>query len=584
MENILIMKPRRAFSLVEMLIAVSLAGIVASIAVVTIANVVSSTKQQKLASDVKAVNRSISAFVASGGDLSDEKTADEVLVALKRHVQHAGRLPGLGGSKLDSRVTLRMQSPNEARTDAWRAYWNAATRRFELARSGDGPGIEAFELDPDLGEKDYAADESSSRFLYAAEDEWIWDYTEASPTNPEGTTPVSLAPEPSEPSAPETPISSPSPPGGSQPLQPPQFSKLSGDYPILDFDLPLTLTNPNPAGSSRLYYSVDYGNWRRYDGAISVPPDANVAAQAIASSATYTNSPRVDHRYAATPLPLEPPDILPDRPEMGLFSGREVSVTLESPNDPAVSTLQYRIAGDPWQDYSGPFSVSRDDYPKGALIRARAIPSHPHYSTSTATLRTLGIERLSVTGEAEGSFSDPVGGQGMTSNLAAGGTSEYFEWGDDSLDGHSRSWLSYESTSFNSIAGGDRFQVGSLSYYNGSIVSGSGADAVSFAIDLNFDVNGSRAATAFDFDFDLINTPNARNDPWDAADFVRIAQPVANQTIAINGIEFEFQLEFGETTADGVSLFDEFHVLEERSATTQLYGTLLELGSLDFNR
>jgi len=72
--------------------------------------------------------------------------------------------------------------------------------------------------------------------------------------------------------------------------------------------------------------------------------------------------------------------------------------------------------------------------------------------------------------------------------------------------------------------------------------------------------------------------------PWADADFVRLADPVASQRLTFNGVEFEFQLEFGETTSSGISYFDEFHVLESKSATTKLYGTLIEVGSISFNK
>jgi len=98
-------------------------------------------------------------------------------------------------------------------------------------------------------------------------------------------------------------------------------------------------------------------------------------------------------------------------------------------------------------------------------------------------------------------------------------------------------------------------------------------------------MNGVTASTALNFNFELINVLNQLdpNDPWADADFVRISNSIGSQSITFQGIEFRFQLEFGETSANGISLFDEFHVLEGQSATTRLYGTLVEVGSLSFN-
>lgn len=112
-----------------------------------------------------------------------------------------------------------------------------------------------------------------------------------------------------------------------------------------------------------------------------------------------------------------------------------------------------------------------------------------------------------------------------------------------------------------------------------------GADEVSFAANLDFNVGGYNASSSFNFDFALINTINNLdpNDPWADADFVRLQNPLAEETLNINGIELQLLLEFGETTADGLSTFDEFHVLEGKSAATQLYGTHVEVGTMNFN-
>jgi hypothetical protein len=97
-------------------------------------------------------------------------------------------------------------------------------------------------------------------------------------------------------------------------------------------------------------------------------------------------------------------------------------------------------------------------------------------------------------------------------------------------------------------------------------------------------MNGVAAKSTFDFDLELINVANKGKDAWEDADFVRLANPIATQTVTFNGIKFQLQLEFGETTAAGISHFNEFHVLENERASTRLYGTLVEVGTISFNR
>ena len=56
--------------------------------------------------------------------------------------------------------------------------------------------------------------------------------------------------------------------------------------------------------------------------------------------------------------------------------------------------------------------------------------------------------------------------------------------------------------------------VRGLDYYNGTIISGTGADHISLSVDLDLDVNGSSAKSTFDFNFELINVAN-KKDPND---------------------------------------------------------------------
>lgn len=594
------MKTQRGFSLVEVVITVGVVGILAALGIATFSNLVGTTRKEKLALDIATLNRSITAYRGAGGDLSKAKSPEDVLTALKKEMKSASRVPTLSGSKIDERLTFALQTAEEAGGNSWRAYWDGDQQKFVLQQGGATPGIKGLILDPSAAKAIEEDENAKSSMLYAEKGGWIWDYEEVAPGTPPGPSTFVPTEVPDTP-APATPPGPGPGPASSNALLTPQFSVASGVFSISQFNLPVSIINPNPAGSSTIYYSVDFGQWKSYSGPLSVPPGAIVTAQAIATSDLYTNSGLASETYQVIPANLLPPIISPNRPLMGLFTDRTLSITLSNQNSSAVSRLQYRIGGDPWQDYNGPFSVSRDTFPTGALVQARAIPIDSYYLTSTTTLRTLGIESASISGSAAGSFSNPEGGSGMVSNLSQSGTSsDYFSWGRDKWTGQelgslggmakapvlSKSWLDYDSSTFSEVGAGERFQIGTLTYYNGTIAGGSGANQISFATDLQFVLNGVSASTTFNFDFELINVANKLdpNDPWADADFVRLADPIASQRLTFNGVEFEFQLEFGETTSSGISYFDEFHVLESKSATTKLYGTLIEVGSISFNR
>lgn len=585
----------RGFSLTELLITVAVLGILAAIGTVTTSHVVGKARDQKLFSDVSTLNRSIVAYLASGGDLSGVTRPEDVLVRLKRGFAQAKRVPGLSGAKLDERLTFTMQSPGEAQGNQWRAYWNAAEQRFVLAQNGEGPGIKAFRLEAlppasDPGEE--SLPEAKVPLLYAGSSTWIWDYQDAAPSGPPLPTDFPVGEVPNSP--PPPPTGSPSP-SGATPLAAPVFSLTSGAFPIDAFDLPLSLHNPNPLGSSELYYSINFGNWQLYTGPLQVPPGTIVAAQAIATSDQYRNSPRVDHRYGALPGVLEPPLITSSLPEFGLFTGREIEVTLTDLNSASISSLEYRVGNGPWLPYHGPFTLDRSQYPEGAHIEARAVALGEYHETSSVSEHHLGVERPVISGQSKGSFSNPTGDRNMLTNLAPGASSDYFAWGRDYLlpgenvDANTRSQLKqsslkFDGLNFNDLTSGERFEIGTLTYFNGTILSDTGANSISFTTDLNFIMNGVAVATSFAFEFELINVANQYNpnNLWADADYVRLASPTASELLNFNGILYKFQLEFGESSAAGVALFDEFHVLEGRSATTKLYGTLIEVGTVSF--
>ena len=103
------------------------------------------------------------------------------------------------------------------------------------------------------------------------------------------------------------------------------------------------------------------------------------------------------------------------------------------------------------------------------------------------------------------------------------------------------------------------------------------------SIDLGFDLNGVGSGSSADFSFNLINTPNNANDVWKDADYVQLSNSSTTQNINFNGIEFKLELQFGSATENGLSSFDEFHVIEKQTASTKVFGSLVQVGPLNFN-
>jgi hypothetical protein len=177
-----------------------------------------------------------------------------------------------------------------------------------------------------------------------------------------------------------------------------------------------------------------------------------------------------------------------------------------------------------------------------------------------------------ISGETSGHFENPEGGGSMVYDIVTDedANTTFFTWG-TSANSNPASSLLFTGDTFLDVSPGEQFLIGTLGYYNGTIWGGTQADAVELIMDMTF--YDATADTTFDFAIDLLNTVNT-SDAWASADYVKLQDVASQTTQTINGREYFLKLEFGETTANGFSTIDEFHVLENAMATGSLYGTL----------
>lgn len=119
------------------------------------------------------------------------------------------------------------------------------------------------------------------------------------------------------------------------------------------------------------------------------------------------------------------------------------------------------------------------------------------------------------------------------------------------------------------------FSFGTLSYYNGTIDAGTGADAVDLNVTASFTAP-SGITGSFLYNLGLINTPNV-SDPNANADFVQFQTTIPSNTFISNGIEYTLEfLGFGSISEDGFTTVNAFHVLEGARAKAELYGRITE--------
>lgn len=137
------------------------------------------------------------------------------------------------------------------------------------------------------------------------------------------------------------------------------------------------MSDPNPAGRGEIYYSVDYGNWIRYAGSITVLAGNVVAAQVVLITSGYSSSARVEQAYQPVREPLAPPSIQLSSVE---FTDQinSIGIRIDNANDPSTSGVFYTLVAPGvtptsrslWTPYSGNLLAMASAFPTGFSVFA----------------------------------------------------------------------------------------------------------------------------------------------------------------------------------------------------------------------
>ncbi len=281
---------RPGVTLVELLVVIAVISFLGSVAYVNYQNTAATSRETKLESDVATLNRAVQLYRNSGGSFTGEESEEEVLRKLKTTAsrQSASTIAGPSGSFIDRRITLEWQSAAEADGSGLRARWDATAERFVTTREG-AAGVRQFLLDESLGEQDFGTENRTASLPLAQQTQWIWDYENAEPTTISRNA-----------TAPET--------DAVNRLLPPTFSPAGGALPLASFQptIGVTLTNPNPGGSSEIFYSVGGGPFIAYGGGpIPVGPGQRILAySASKDTARWLNSTVRETSFTVVPHQL----------------------------------------------------------------------------------------------------------------------------------------------------------------------------------------------------------------------------------------------------------------------------------------
>jgi prepilin-type N-terminal cleavage/methylation domain-containing protein len=273
----------RAFSLVEVLVVIAILGLVTTVVIPRIREGPDAAKKAKLEQDVIIVNNAIDAYLAAGGSQGALNSAS-VVETLKQRVTGGvtAEMTGPLGPFLDPRVVT---VPSDF---TWSARFETSPRPRYVVQNSSSGIVFGLGLPTPVGGS--AASTKPS---------WLWSQTPASagavskpvfePITVDAGTSLGTT---------NTVLTE---------LSCPDISPAGQTLPLGGFPLTVSLSNPNPAGSSIAYYRVDSGSWALWVGSpFTVDPGSSVTAVAVSiDPSRYYNSSACSETYEVTPLVLE---------------------------------------------------------------------------------------------------------------------------------------------------------------------------------------------------------------------------------------------------------------------------------------
>lgn len=199
-------------------------------------------------------------------------------------------------------------------------------------------------------------------------------------------------------------------------------------------------------------------------------------------------------------------------------------------------------------------------------------------SVAVTALTALGFssqaQALTFSGNSSGAWGEPTPGGMNTNPKYSPPGSNLFSWGDPDDFGTGPNQLTFAGNTFSSEMG-SLFKIGDLTYFNGSVTPGTSVDFVPLNLHVSF---GDRlnVSEVFDFNFQLVNTPNDSPIAADNADFVYVGKNFGNRNFTFADKKYTLELtsfrEKGSTTD-----VSEFRVLEGEKTTAAIFAKITEV-------
>ena len=246
-----------------------------------------------------------------------------------------------------------------------------------------------------------------------------------------------------------------------------------------------------------------------------------------------------------------------------------LKVSLVDRNAPNSAETYYSIANGPWIRWTGtPLSIPRSF---ATEVRAYSAPLDPDRYEQSAVNSAV-YETIFFEGDSSGLFKSPLGDSGLVSNLPGGATNPHFTWGTPAIPMGfpNPNALTFAGKTFAEIAPDEVFELGTLTYYNGSTYAGTNATSVQLTVKLNLTTPGM--VEELPFTFRLLSTTNKGKNADKDADYVYIPDVSTKFNTTIKGKIFYLVLSFGSSSSNGFTTIDEFHTHENKTMTGTIYG------------
>ncbi len=279
MKTELKIKSKRAFSIVETLVMLTVAAVIGGVAVVAVSRTAKVAQTTKLEQDIAALNSAVRVFKANGGKIASSWKVSKVIDALKTKADatSAAKIAGVRGSMLDPRVVAIDETYEEASSGQPKALWDNVNHRFYLSTSAER-GTKRFAL-VDTGSETVPEErERTANLALNGRNGWVWSFTDTpsvqrnAPRSADG----QLEPESGSGSG---STGATLEPYGPLALNEPVMTGADADaYEGVDFPVTFAMDDYNPEGASILMVSTDGQEWQEYTGPITVTSPLTIYA------------------------------------------------------------------------------------------------------------------------------------------------------------------------------------------------------------------------------------------------------------------------------------------------------------------